>query len=106
MEDKSNKKTEPQDKNSAKIKVGDTTIKAKVGNNLSQYEEETPDILYACRIGACVSCAVTVKEGGCCFNELTENEEMMGATGNCRLACQMDVVEPGEAELEPGWEDL
>jgi len=68
--------------------------------------EEAAEIPFACRSGVCQTCAVTVKKGGEHLPKLNDNEEMMGAQGAHRLACQMNCLtdDPNvEIEIEVGW---
>ena len=78
------------------------------GSKLPDLEDQIP-IPYACYVGACQTCACKVKSGGEFISGINENEEMMGAEGNKRLACQIEFNEsaPVDAivELEAGWEE-
>lgn len=77
----------------------------KKGQNFMDIEEEA-GVPFACRAGVCQTCAITIKKGEEHLPELNDNEEMMGAEGNHRLACQLSCQtddEAAEIEVELGW---
>lgn len=91
-----------------KVKYKDQVHELKKGEKLPDREDDI-DIPYACYAGCCQTCACKVKEGEEHLNELTDEEKMMGAEGDKRLACQIefdeDMPEDAVVEIEAGWED-
>jgi len=88
----------------AYVIIDDKKIKLAKGQNFMDIEEES-GVPFACRAGVCQTCAVTIHSGEEHLSELNDNEEMMGAEGNHRLACQATCLTDDEVEIkaESGW---
>ncbi len=89
-----------------KVKFKDKIVNLKKGEKLPDHEDEIA-IPYACYVGACQTCACQVVSGEENIKPINENEEMMGAEGNNRLACQIefndDVSDEATLEIVDGW---
>ncbi len=80
----------------------ETTIKK--GQQIMDVNDELGLISYACRMGACMVCAVTVKKGGGALNPLTNDEKNLGGNDTHRLACKLACTDDkAEIVLTTGW---